>query len=206
MNISCNLPINNHLYLPVNNYYLHPPMNNYVHPPVNNHLHLPALSLVPVGPAVIVRSTVLVGKLGSCAETPVIQVIIVQTRTHTTQSKQPSLISPTWEVQRKIYHNCEKIVAVFDSTPSRSSWLDDQLINAAQSLIKKQYPLIGGLQPLALSSQFAMIPPDLDFVQVVNVSNNHWLALSTVGCRQSTIKDFDSLQSGGLPKHNEAGC
>ena len=84
---------------------------------------------------------------------------------------------------------------------SRSLWLDDQLINAAQSLLKKQHPLIGGLQTPALSSELAMIPPNSEFVQVVNVSNNHWLALSTIGCRQSTIKVFDSLQCRGLPKH-----
>ena len=84
---------------------------------------------------------------------------------------------------------------------SRSLWLDDELINAAQSLLKKQHPLISGLQPPALSSQLAMVPPDSEFVQVVNVCNNHWLALSTVGCKQSTIKVFDSLQGGGLPKH-----
>ena len=80
---------------------------------------------------------------------------------------------------------------------SRSLWLDDQLINAAQSLLKKQHPLIGGLQTPALSSELAMIPPNSEFVQVVNVSNNHWLALSTIGCRQSTIKVFDSLQCRG---------
>ena len=108
--------VNNHIYPPVNIYYLHPPMNNYLHPPVNNHLHPPALSHVPVGPAVIARSAVLAG---SCAKTPVIQVMLVQTRTHTTQSKQTSLISPTWKVPRKIYHNCGKIVAVSNSTQTQ---------------------------------------------------------------------------------------
>ena len=79
----------------------------------------------------------------------------------------------------RLYSKHKKILT------SRSSWLDDQLINAAQSLLKKQHPLIGGLQPPALSSQLAMIPPDLEFVQVVNVSNHHWLALSMVGSPQS---------------------
>lgn len=46
-----------------------------------------------------------------------------------------------------------------------------------------------------------MVPPDSEFVQVVNVCSNHWLALSTVWCAQSTVKVFDSLQGGGLPKH-----
>ena len=40
-------------------------------------------------------------------------------------------------------------------------------------------------------------------MQVVNVSNNHWLAFSTIGCKWSTIKIFDSLHIRGLPKRTQ---
>ena len=64
---------------------------------------------------------------------------------------------------------------------SRSLWLDDQLINAAQSLLKKQHPLIGGLQTPAFSSELAMIPPNSEFVQVVNVSKTIGLPFQPLG-------------------------
>ena len=67
-------------------------------------------------------------------------------------------------------------------------------------MLQQQHPLVGGLQPPALSTQFAMVPPDREFVQVINVCSNHWVAFSTVGCQQSTIKMFDSL-GGRLPKN-----
>ena len=51
-------------------------------------------SLVTVGLTAIARSTVLADKLGSINKTSVIQVTLVQTRTHNTQGKRPSLISP----------------------------------------------------------------------------------------------------------------
>ena len=93
----------------------------------------------------------------------------------------------------KLYEKHKRILS------SRSAWLDDELINAAQSMLKQQHPLIGGFQSPTLGNHLAMIPPDREFVQVVIVNNNHWVALSTVGCQPSSIKMFDSL-GGRLPK------
>ena len=45
-----------------------------------------------------------------------------------------------------------------------------------------------------------MSPPDRKFVQVIAVNQNHWVALSTVGCQPSTIRIYNSLD-GRLPKH-----
>ena len=94
----------------------------------------------------------------------------------------------------RLYDRHRRILA------SRSAWLDDQQIHAGQTLIKKQHPYIDGLQAPALSSKLAMVPPKSEFLQIVNVGSNHWLALSTVGCQQSSIKVHDSLNCGGLPK------
>ncbi len=82
---------------------------------------------------------------------------------------------------------------------SRSLWLDDQIINAAQSLLKQQHSRVGGFQAPSLSACLSMLPPDKEFVQVVNVCGNHWLALSTIGCQQSAIRIYDSM-GGRLPK------
>ena len=83
---------------------------------------------------------------------------------------------------------------------SRSAWLDDQIIVAAQSTLKQQHPLFGGFQSPILGPTLAMSPPDREFVQVIIVNQNHWVALSTVGCQLSTIRVYNSL-GGRLPKH-----
>ena len=83
---------------------------------------------------------------------------------------------------------------------SQLAWVDDQLINAAQAMLKQQHPQMKGLQPPVLADNFAMSPvPNGDFVQVIQVNNDHWLALSTVGCQSSKFRVFDSL-GGRLPQ------
>ena len=71
-------------------------------------------------------------------------------------------------------------------------------------MLKKQYPNIKGLHATSLSQTLEMVsPPDEEFVQILNVTNNHWIALSTVGCEASTIKVFDSsgMSRSKLPNH-----
>ena len=82
---------------------------------------------------------------------------------------------------------------------SKDAWLDDELINAAQFMLKEQYPLIGGFQSPILGSTLAMIPPHSEFVQVLLIREYHWIAISTVGCKPSTVQVYDSL-GGRLPK------
>ena len=66
-------------------------------------------------------------------------------------------------------------------------------------MLKQQHPQTKGLQPPVLADHFAMSPvPNGDFVQVIQVNNDHWLALSTVGCQPSKIRVLDSL-GGRLP-------
>lgn len=83
---------------------------------------------------------------------------------------------------------------------SCSAWLDDDLIGAAQSMLKQQHPEVGGLQLPILSEKFAMEPQTGEFVQLVNVHGSHWVAVSTVGCPPSAINVYDSLH-GRLPEH-----
>ena len=74
-------------------------------------------------------------------------------------------------VQLTMYHKA--ILA------SPKSCLDDLMITAAQYM---QHPSIDGFQPPVLSQDFSMIPPQEQFVQIINVNKNHWIALSTVSC------------------------
>ena len=86
-------------------------------------------------------------------------------------------------VQLTMYHKA--ILA------SPKSWLDDHIITAALYMLKQQHPSIDGFQPPALSQNFSIIPPQEQFVQIINVNKNHWIALSTVGCQKACIKIFD---------------
>ena len=82
---------------------------------------------------------------------------------------------------------------------SKTEWLDDAIITAAQNMLQKQNPFVGGLQDTILSENFQMVPPNSQFIQILNVNRNHWITLSTIGCLSSTINVFDSLKTGKLP-------
>ena len=64
-----------------------------------------------------------------------------------------------------------------------SQWLDDAIISASQNLLKNQYPAVGSLQPPILASNLAMEPQIGEFVQVLNLHENHWIVVSTIGCQ-----------------------
>ena len=57
---------------------------------------------------------------------------------------------------------------------SSTSWLDDLIIHAAQTLLKIQFPRIGSLQPPCLAQKLAMTPQTKEFVQ--NFLLVHWCA------------------------------
>ena len=84
---------------------------------------------------------------------------------------------------------------------SPRAWLDDELINAAQYMLREQHPLIGGFQSTLLGDCLAMTAPTSEVVQILLICNDHWVAISTVGCQPSTVKVFDSL-GGRLPKRS----
>lgn len=81
---------------------------------------------------------------------------------------------------------------------SSDEWLDDLSVTAVQNMLRQKYPAIGGLQPPSLAQKFAMEPQTGKFVQVLNVSGNHWITISTIGCEASTLNVYDSMH-GNLP-------
>ena len=76
---------------------------------------------------------------------------------------------------------------------SKVEWLDDTIITAAQYLLHKQFPHVGGFQMPTLGARFAMEPQAEEFVQILCIRNNHWICVSTVGCEPSIINVYDSL-------------
>ena len=69
-------------------------------------------------------------------------------------------------------------------------------------MLKQQHPVVGGLQSTTLAKSFAMEPQTGEFVQILNINDNHWIAVSTIGCQPSTLNVYDSLH-GYLPKHEQ---
>jgi hypothetical protein len=78
---------------------------------------------------------------------------------------------------------------------SSQEWLTDEIIAAAQFLMKRQYPSIGGLRPPAEYSTGAPYDfPSSNFVQILHVHNNHWIALSDIMTGEF-VGVYDSLGS-----------
>ena len=60
-------------------------------------------------------------------------------------------------------------------------WLTDNLINAAQQLLKRAFPAVPGLQDVIKGIVFSYEVESGEFVQVVNNHHGHWLTVSTIG-------------------------
>ena len=76
---------------------------------------------------------------------------------------------------------------------SPSGWLSDRVIEAAQLLILQQFPHISGLQNPILQQTLTFQVHRGEFVQVINVRNNHWCAVSNIGCGEGEAKVYDSM-------------
>ncbi|KAG5847202.1 hypothetical protein ANANG_G00123520 [Anguilla anguilla] len=77
---------------------------------------------------------------------------------------------------------------------SQHTCLDYKVIDHAQALMKVQHPYIGGLHATTSLALLSTVPtPAQGFVQILNVSANHWVTVSNVGCKVGTVNVFDSL-------------
>jgi hypothetical protein len=84
-------------------------------------------------------------------------------------------------------HNDQKVVT------SRSGWLTDAVISAAQMIMIQYFPSMSGLQLPTLQKVFAFQVHSGEFVQIIYVRNNHWCVVSTVGCESGVVNVYDSL-------------
>ena len=81
---------------------------------------------------------------------------------------------------------------------SRShEWLNDRHVTAAQHLLKQHHPDVSGLQPTILQlTRMFNVHHNREFVQCLNLSSNHWITVSTVGCPPGVINVYDSMHLG----------
>lgn len=88
---------------------------------------------------------------------------------------------------------CPKDLQILERKSGRESWLNDRLIHAGQRLIQKEFPSVSGLQDPILSATLTFDVQRKEFIQIVNISNSHWICLSSLGCPPDTIQVYDSL-------------
>ena len=71
--------------------------------------------------------------------------------------------------------------------------LTDDLINAAQGLLKSQFPHINGLQEVGLGQTLSFAIQTEEFIQILHTGYCHWVTVSTIGCKDGEINIFDSF-------------
>ena len=105
----------------------------------------------------------------------------------------------SYEPKRKCYPpkcwiaSLELTVLDKDVLLSPTGMLNDSLINAAQKVLKKQFPTVSGLQDVGLGSWMGFRYQAGEFAQVIHTTQDHWVTLSTIGIqKQACIKVFDS--------------
>ena len=76
---------------------------------------------------------------------------------------------------------------------NNQSWLNDNIINAAQTLLKSKYGTPGLQNTVLAAALQGCIVGGEEFVQVLNSGGNHWLTISTIGCPYSTVNIYDSM-------------
>ena len=76
--------------------------------------------------------------------------------------------------------------------------ITDHIIGAAQRVLHEQFPDAVGLENtiLGLCSNFYVRKKE--FSQILHTSTHHWVLVSNIGCKHSTINLYDSLCYGRL--------
>ena len=73
-------------------------------------------------------------------------------------------------------------------------WLNDTIIDAASALLKKQFPLVGGLQSTLYAAKPQFTTPTAPFCQIVNLdargSGIHCILLTNIDCQPGYIKIY----------------
>ena len=77
--------------------------------------------------------------------------------------------------------------------------LNDNHINLAQELLKRQFKNLLGLQSTLRLTKLKEPLPATGTVQVLHSRGNHWIVASTVGCSAGEVIIFDSLYSSVDP-------
>ena len=90
--------------------------------------------------------------------------------------------------------------AEYDLIMSPTGWLDGTIIHEAQTILRQANSSIRGFQrpTLAPIRQFDIMTGD--FIQILNINNNHWVCVSSIGCPPGHVNLMDSLTKPVISK------
>lgn len=81
-----------------------------------------------------------------------------------------------------------------ESQLRNGEWLTDKHITAANKLLRKQHPSQNGLKdPLILAEKRWWTSGADDFVQIINLSRQHWVCVSNISCPPGIVDVYDSI-------------
>jgi len=81
----------------------------------------------------------------------------------------------------------------------RGLWLTDEHIDYSQYLLSSINTSISGFQSSLIfnTNEYSLIgTPNNPFIEIVHYAGNHWICLSTVGCKSGEVNIYDSLYTG----------
>ena len=81
--------------------------------------------------------------------------------------------------------------------------LTDNIIDAAQVLLRKAYHHIGGLEPVCLGQTLQFTVQRGEFVQILNVSKSHWITVSNIGCKPGTVNIINGIPNNPISSHTK---
>ena len=85
--------------------------------------------------------------------------------------------------------------------------LTDNIINAAQTLLRAQYPHVPGMQDVVCGMALSFDVQPEEFVQILNTQTEHWLTVSSIGCQHPTVNVYDSMfRSAGTKTKAQIAC
>lgn len=87
-----------------------------------------------------------------------------------------------------------------------ADWLTDNIVNATQVLLQEKYR-VPGLQSTGFGRTLSFdVLGHTEFVQVLHSSDQHWIVVSTIGCKYSHVKVYDSMYSDVPTSTREQIC
>lgn len=103
------------------------------------------------------------------------------------QSKKQAKSLGIWLPSLNLSHKDKEILL------SPTAWITDSIVNAAQQVLREQFPQLPGLQDVSLGPTMAFNIMPGEFLQILHTSQDHWLTISTIGVKHPTVKIYDSL-------------
>ena len=85
-------------------------------------------------------------------------------------------------------------ISAFESILNQNM-LGDIEINAAQVILKNQFPDIQGMQDTLLGTNLMFRIQSQEMLQILHDGSLHWLLISTLGCSDRVVKIYDSMKT-----------